>query len=344
MIELFLVVTGLLIISFICSVLESVILSITRSYIQLLVDKKTHSGIILKDLKNNIDRPIAAILTLNTISHTVGAAVSGAMALSIFGSQWIAFFSAILTLLILIFSEIIPKTIGTHYWKSLGPASAYMLKALIFILTPFIVPVNFLSRLFMHDDPASFVSKAEIYNFIRMGHKQGVIGASEFEIIENLFKLRDVKVKSIMTPRTVVFWLEPDLSVNELHKSKKKLNFSRIPLYDPLNIRITGIVLVRDIMNKIAEKKMDITLKSLSKKPEFVPETMSVLKLLNHLVSIKTHLGVVLNEYGDYTGIVTIEDAMETLLGMEIVDEFDPVVNMRALALKKKGGKVKSVK
>ena len=335
MIELTLVVIGLLVISFTCSVLESIILSISRPYIQLLVDKKMRSGRILQELKHDIDKPISAILTLNTISHTVGAAVSGAMALSIFGSKWMALFSAVLTILILVFSEIIPKTIGAYYWKSLSPASAYILKTLIFILKPLIIPINFFSGLFMRENPASLVSKAEIYNYILMGYKQGALGASEFEIIENLFNLRDIKVKDIMTPRTVVFWLEQDLSIIDLHKDKTKLDFSRIPLYDPHKNAITGIVLRRDIMDKIAEKKMDTALKKISKKPEFVPESISVLNLLNNLVSKRTHLAIVLNEYGDYNGIVTIEDAVEALLGTEIVDEFDPAVNMRELARKK---------
>lgn len=341
MIELILVIVGLLIVSFTCSVLESIILSISRPYIQILIDKNMRSGKILKDLKNDIDKPISAILTLNTISHTVGAAVSGAIASSLFGSQWMGLFSAVLTFLILVFSEIIPKTIGAHYWKSLSPASAYLLKGFIIILKPLIIPLNFFSALFMRDNPAALVSKAEIYNFIRMGHKQGVVGSSEFEIIQNLFNLREIRVRDIMTPRTVVFWLDPELTVENVHKEKIKLNFSRIPLYIPRSNTVTGIVMRRDIMDKIAEKKMDATLKKLGTKPEFVPETISVLKLLNRLVTTKTHLAVVLNEYGDYTGIVTIEDAVETLLGMEIVDEFDPAVDMRELARKKKGGEWK---
>ncbi len=341
MFELVLVVFGLLLISFICSVLESVILSITRPYIQLLVNKNVNSGKILQDLKSDIEKPISVILTLNTISHTVGAAVSGAMALSIYGSEWMALFSAILTLLILVFSEIIPKTIGAHYWKSLSPISAYVLKGLIFVLKPLLVPVHYLSRLFMSGNPAALVSKAEIYNYIHMGYKQGVFDTSEFEIIENLFRLRDVKVKDIMTPRTVVFWLEPELSLKDLQKQVKNIKFSRIPLYIPHSNSVVGIVLRRDIMNKVAEKKMDITLKELRKKPLFVPESISALKLLNQLVSSRTHLAAVLNEYGDYIGIVTMEDAIETLLGMEIVDEFDPAVDMRELARKKQSGQMK---
>ena len=342
--DLILVITGLLIISFVCSILEAVILSISRPYIQLLIDKNSYAGRILKKLKNNIEEPISAILTLNTISHTVGAAISGALAVRIFGSQWMGLFSAVLTLMILIFSEIIPKTLGAQYWKSISPASAYILRAMILVLKPVLVPVNLVSRLFSVNNPGSLVSKAEIYNYIRIGHSQGVLGSSELSIIGNLFTLRETRVREIMTPRTVVFWLSPDETVKDIQSKNTKLQFSRIPLYESQSNSVAGIVLRRDIMDAIREKNTAVRLSTLAVKPHFIPESITVLKLLNWLVSNKTHIAVVLNEYGDYTGIVTIEDTIETLLGIEIVDEFDPAVDMQELArekLKKKKKKEK---
>lgn len=344
MIEITTVVIGLLVISFGCSVMEAVILSISRPYIQLLIDKKNRSGRLLLRLKENIEEPISAILTLNTISHTVGAAVSGALALRIFGSEWMALFSAVLTLLILIFSEIIPKTLGAQYWKQLGPLTAYTLKGMIFILKPLIVPIHLLSRLFAPENPADRISKGEVLNYIRLGHFQGVIKSSEFEIMENLFRLQSVKVREIMTPRTVVFWLNPDQLVENLHKDDKDLHFSRIPLYNAQENIIEGVVLRRDIMNRIARKKTHIKLRSMAQPPKFVIETISVYRLLNQLISDKNHLAIVLNEFGDFTGIATIEDAIETLLGREIVDEFDREIDMREYARKKHRSRPKEKK
>lgn len=332
MVSLFVVVSLLILISFTCSILESIILSITEPYIQLLVDQKRRSGDLLKRLKQRIDDPISAILTLNTISNTAGAAVAGAIALRIFGSQWMALFSGALTLTILIFSEIIPKTLGASYWKKIAPPSAYILNAMVITLRPITIPVNFIARLLARSNQAVRVSKEEVINTIRLGYLHGVIESSEFEIVENLFQLKSITVNRIMTPRTVVLWLQPEQTTGSLLGDSRFLQFSRLPLYDPTENRVVGIVLRRDIMNRIAHDVMDQKLHTLAAKPEFVAETMSVYTLLDRLISRKMHLAVVLNEYGDYTGIVTMEDAVETLLGREIVDESDRVINMRELA------------
>ncbi|MCK4761268.1 MAG: HlyC/CorC family transporter [Candidatus Aminicenantes bacterium] len=334
MIKLFLVVLGLIAISFLCSILEAVILSISRSYIEILVEKGSRSGRWLLQLKERIEEPIAAILTLNTISHTVGAAVSGAIAMQVFGSHRLAVFSAVLTLLILIFSEIIPKTIGARYWKRLGPFSAYCLKGMIFIMKPLIVPIHYISRLFSKGNADNLLSKREIFNTIRLGYLQGVLQPQEFEIMDNLFKLQSIKVEDIMTPRPVVFTLPADYKISDIESESPPFDFSRIPLYDARENSVEGIVLRRDIVNYSREKK-DATLKSLSRPAFFVPDTISTYRLLNRLIEQKIHLAVVINEFGDFIGIVTMEDAIETLLGKEIVDEYDRVADMRELARKK---------
>ena len=336
MFELIVVVFILIFVSFLCSILESVILSLTEPYIQLLIEKKNKSGKILEKLNQNIEEPITAILTLNTISHTTGATISGAIALQLFGSKWMALFSAILTFLILILSEIIPKTIGARHWKLLSPLSGYILRVMVFLMKPFILPMNFLTKFLSKSNDVDSVSKREIFNFMKIGFDEGVIELSEFEIIDNLFKLNKIKVKEIMTPRTVVFWLSPDTKIKEIIEKKIKLNFSRILLYDPSTNHVKGVVLRRDIMDEALVKKKNLKLESISSKPIYVPETLSVYKLLNQLVLNKNHLSVVVNEYGDYVGIVTLEDAIETLLGLEIVDEFDHNVDMRKLAINKK--------
>ncbi len=334
MLELIIVIIILLAVSFLCSILESVILSITSPYIQTLISNHSKTGKLLSHLKENIDQPISAILTLNTISHTVGAAVSGAIAIELFGSKWMAAFSAILTFVILIFSEIIPKTLGVHYWKQLGPLSAYILKFLIYMLKPLIIPIHFISRLFTKEDPGSIISREEIINYIRLGYFQGLLESPEYNIMENLFLLETIRTRDIMTPRTVVFWLDKDWTVQDIIQNDKHLQFSRIPLYDPRENKITGIVLRRDIMNHIADKKVSVSLRKLAYKPGFVIETITVYKLLNYFITNQLHISVVLNELGDYIGIVTMEDAIETLLGVEIIDEFDTAVDMRKVAEK----------
>ncbi len=332
MVKLLFVVILLLTISFLCSVLESVILSITRSYIQLLINKNNRAGLLLKKFKNEIEEPITAILTLNTISHTIGATVSGAFALQLFGSKWMALFSGILTLLILIFSEIIPKTLGAYYWRELGPVSAYILKFMIIVLKPIVIPVNYISKLISRENGSAGITKSELINYIQLGHMQGVIETGEFEIIKNLFQLNSINVKDIMTSRTVVFWLPPDKTIKTIIKDNTKLQFSRIPLYKPGDNSIEGIVLRRDIMDNITKKRTSVKLIDISSKPQFIIETVSVYNLLDKLISNKSHIAIVLNEYGDYRGIVTMEDAIETLLGREIVDEFDTVEDMSKLA------------
>jgi CBS domain containing-hemolysin-like protein len=332
MIELSAVVFVFLGISFVCSILESVILSVNYPYIQQLVDGKHQSGKLLLAFKENIEEPVSAILTLNTISHTVGAAVAGAMADKIFGYEWIGVFSGVLTFLVLTLSEIIPKTLGAYYWKTLGPASAYFLKGMVVVMKPIVTPIRFLTRLLKPKDTETEIDKYDILSFVRMGHSRGVINSAEFEIVNNLFQLHSIKVKNIMTPRTVVFSLSPEVTIDELITSQTRLQFSRIPLYSVAEDVVVGVVLRRDIMDRVATQQTDLQLKCIAKPPEFVVEKSSVFKLLNMLAAKRMHLAVVLDEYGGYEGVVTMEDAIETLLGKEIVDEFDPAVDMQKLA------------
>ncbi len=336
MTELITVVAILLFFSFTCSMLEAVLLSMSRPFIQTLVDKGKKAGLMLKAMKDNIDEPIAAILTLNTIAHTIGAAVSGAMAAEMFGSRWMGAFSAVLTFLILLLSEIIPKTIGARYWKSLSPMCAYVLRFLVLILKPVVVPMNWVSRFFSGSHRSEEVTKAEIYNYIKIGYRQGAVEKAEFHIIENLLSLRRLRVREIMTPRVVVETLDPDLSIKDIRSSAETLRFSRIPLYDRHTNEIKGLVLRRELIELIGSSRNEVKLRSVSTEPLYLPETMSVLKLIGWFSKNGAQMGFVLNEYGDYSGIVTIEDAVETLLGIEIVDEYDPAVDMRAVAKKAK--------
>ncbi len=336
MLYLILVIITLLAISFLCSILESVILSLTRSYIQHLLEQKNSSGELLKKMKDDIDEPITAILTLNTISHTIGATISGAIALQLFGSRWMALFSAVLTLLILLFSEIIPKTLGAYYWKKLSPGSAYILRFLIILLKPVVIPVNFISKLISKGKPPPGISRGELVNFIKLGYLQGVIKPEIFRIVDNIVNMEKMPIREIMTPRTVVFWLPDDTNTDDIKKSEIELVFSRIPLYNIHENRVTGIVHRREIMRLLHEKKNGESLSLISHKPLFVIETISVFELLNIMIGEKKQIAVVLDEYGDYVGIASIEDAVETLLAVEIVDEYDRTADLNREA---RGGK-----
>jgi len=335
MLNLTIVVVLLITVSFLCSILESVILSVTDQYAQVLIDREKKSGLFLKRLKNNIEQSLSAILILNTISNTAGATFAGALALEVYGSRWVGFFSAILTFLILLFAEILPKTMGAYYWRNLAPLSGYLIFGMTFLLKPIIIPVNYIiCRLFKNKN-TNLITKGEIINYIKLGYFQGAVESPEFEIANNLFKLRTIKVKDIMTPRSVVFYLNPDKTIRSSSKNSADILFSRIPLYDSSIKQVSGVVLRRDIMNNIAKSKLNITLRSLAHEPIFVMESLSVYDLMNILIPKKNHLAIVTNLQKDFTGIVSLEDAIETLLGREIVDEFDITENMRKLARKK---------
>ena len=326
------IVLALLVISFLCSMLEAVILSVGYPHIQQLIDEGHRAGALLLGFKKKIEEPISAILTLNTISNTAGSALAGAMADKIFGSQWIALFSAILTFLVLTCSEIIPKTLGAHYWRTLGPFSAYLLRAMVLAMRPVLILIRFLTDFLKPTDSEDRIFKSDIINTIRIGYVQGVLHPNEFEIMKNLFQLRSIRVESIMTPRTVVFWLPPEQSIEDLIKRETPLQFSRIPLYDVHEDKVEGVVLRRDIMDLVAKQQTNLQVKTMAKPPQFVPEMTSVYKLLNQLIANKAHLAIVVDEQGGFSGVATLEDAIETLLGKEIVDEFDPAVDMRKLA------------
>ena len=257
------------------------------------------------------------------------------MVAGLYGPHWIVPFSAVLTFFVLICSEIVPKTLGAHYWRTLGAPAAYLLQGMTLVMKPLIVPIRLLTRLLVPAESEDKVHKRDIINFIRIGYFQGIVHPGELEIMTNLFQLQATRVKSIMTPRTVVFHLPPDLTVGELVERETFLQFSRIPLYNMTEDRVEGVVLRRDIMDSAVRGETAPQLASIAMPPQFVPEGISVYTLLNQLIESKTHLAVVLDEYGGHSGVATLEDALETLLGREIVDEFDPAVDMRQVAREK---------
>lgn len=322
-----------ILISFLCSILEAVLLSTNLPYINSIEEQKPHGSKLLNKLKSEINRPIAAILTVNTIAHTVGAAGVGAESAKLFGESYMILVSGILTLLILYFSEIIPKTIGAIYWKKLAVPSAYVIKWLIYLTYPLTVIADVTTRFFSGKDQ-ELITREELLANAQLSQDAGVINKSESDIIENILGLSESVIENILTPRSVVFALEKNQSLPEILEYRDSLKtFSRIPVYDHDIDHIVGIALSKEILfagidNK-ETKLMDVV------KPVFeIEEEMPVSKALSLMISRREQLFIVKDNYGQTAGIVTMEDCLETLLGKEIVDELDQVEDLQLLAKK----------
>jgi CBS domain containing-hemolysin-like protein len=324
-----------LVFSFLCSVAESVLLSITPSYIEGQKEKRPKHAALLKRLRqDNVDRSLAAILTLNTIAHTVGAIGAGAKATVVFGSAWFGLFSAVMTLLILFLSEIVPKTIGAVYWSKLaGPISIFV-STLIVVLYPIVWISERTTRSISRGKDLNLFTKDEFIAMASVGVKAGEIGSKESRIIQNLLRFESLKVADIMTPRTVISALPEDMNIIDSLKQVVQAPFSRLPVYKTDIDDITGFVLKDDVLILTAQKRGDGQLKTLKREILPVPESVSLTSLLERFLKDRKHIAIVVNEHGGTDGLVTLEDLIETLMGMEIMDETDNVENMRALARK----------
>lgn len=328
--------------SFLCSIWEAVLLSISPSFIQTEIEKKSRMGASLKYYKEDIDRPLSAILTLNTIAHTVGAIGVGAQAGKIWGAHYLtlgpfslsyeSIIAALMTLAILILSEIIPKTIGANNWKSLAPFTTRSLDVIMFLLRPFVWLSQLITKSLKKDKSKSVLSRADFRAMASVGHESGVLDQQESVIIKNLLKLIQLKVQDIMTPKTVVFMSSEEITLKELHLQPKYNQFSRIPIYGDREDNITGVVLKNEVLQNIIDGKENQRLKDISNPPQFVQENMLLKELFDQMIEEKTHLFIVVDEYGALSGVVTMEDLFETLLGKEIVDETDKVKDLRKLA------------
>lgn len=334
-----LIVYGLLAIgiSFLCSLLEACLLSLPRSYVETLAEKGGRSSVMLRDMKANIERPLAAILTFNTVAHTFGAAGVGAQAAKVFGSTAVGVASAVMTLLVLIFSEIVPKTLGAVYAKPLALPAAITTRIMIVIGLPLIIPLEWINNRIVpsgkHDDR---LSRAELLATIRLGQASGAMDEREYEIASNLIALKTIHLAEVLTPRTVVFSLAEDMTVNKALESHKSIRFARIPVYeanDPEHI--TGYVQRFALHAAKSDNEGDKPLKSFIRPILTLPEQATVAHTLEELIQKGHHIAVVVDEYGGMSGLVTLEDLLETLLGQEIVDETDPVADMQELARKK---------
>ena len=320
-------------VSFICSTLESVILSVTHSHIGTLVKTNHRSGKLLQALKDDINRPLAAILTLNTIANPVGAAGVGAQALHVFGSGAVALATGILTFCILIFSEIIPKTIGATYWRKLASPSAYLIRILMVITFPFVWLSKALSaKLTPDEDEIKKVSREEITAMAEMGEDEGSIDEQESDIIENLFRLKEMNVDEILTPRSVIFALEDNQTVGQVMDAHEDINFSRIPIFHENIDEIIGIVYKDTLLETMADDYFEKSMADIVDPVDWVYEEQTVESVLNKFTKTRSHMFIVKDEFGGTTGLVTLEDCIETLLGVEIMDESDEVADMRELA------------
>lgn len=319
-------------VSFLCSLLEAVLLTVPRSYIELLVRQKKAYGSVLRRFKNRINRPLSAILTLNTIANTVGAAGVGAQARTLGYNYAVALISALLTLTILIFSEIIPKTIGAVYYRQLAGIATPMISMLTFVLSPFVSLFESLSSwLSPRRTPIRF-SRDELIATAEMGKKEGSLLHREAHIIHNLLTLRNIRAKDILTPRNVLLALPAEQTVTETVHRHSAIRFSRIPVFQESLDHVTGYVHRYRILEAAVHGQPDTPLSQLQVSIYAVPETKSIAGILDEFIKRQEHIFLVVDEYGGTAGIVTLEDAVETLLGVEIVDELDSVQDMRSFA------------
>lgn len=323
-----------LVFSFLCSVAEAVLLSITPSYIAGLAETHpTRAELIRKLKQENVDRSLAAILTLNTIAHTVGAIGSGAKATAVFGSAYFGLFSAVMTLLILFLSEIIPKTLGAVHWRKLAHITAHFVSFLIKALFPLIFVSELLTRLFAKGQAVHTFNRDEFAAMAAVGEEQGHINEDESRIIKNLFRMESLSARDIMTPRTVIASLSDDLSMEDAVTEIADCPFSRIPVYSNNNLdEVTGMVLKDELVLAQARDEDDKKLSEFIRPIDNVSDNMPLSQLLEFFLDNRSHIAMVLGDFGGTSGLVTLEDVVETLLGTEIVDEADETEDMQALA------------
>ena len=321
-----------LIVSFLCSLTESVLLSTPQTYLTTIKEKESWANSFL-ELKSNIDKPLSAILSLNTIAHTIGAAGVGAQAVKIWGDTSLGLVSVILTILILVITEIIPKTMGARYWRTLSKVTYHIINIMLFLTYPLVIFSTKIMDIISKEKKEDITSREEIAALANIGVDEGVFSEKENKIIQNILKLQKIKVTQIMTPRVVVSSVDENVSLDEFKNQSKYLNFSRIPTFSIQNEKITGYILLQDILEELSKKeKNNLLIKSFKREVLKIPNNVTLLNLWDQLVENKEHIAIVLDEYGGLDGVVTMEDVVETLLGLEITDENDEVVDMQKYA------------
>lgn len=318
-------------ISFLCSVLEAVLLSVSASFIARKKQINAHAGGVLEKTKNNIDQSISSILILNTFAHTMGAAGVGAQAVRVYGERWETLIAFLLTLTILYFSEIIPKTLGVTYWRQLAVPSAYIISFLVKIIFPLVWLATRVTMLFRRNKDET-ISREEILAFTALSYKAGEIMTQENQMLENIFKLRDVKVIDILTPRTVMHALCETATVKEALSCEQTSTFTRIPIYSDNSDNITGMIIKGELYECERHGEGDTQLKDIKVPIHRISTKFPVLNALDLFIKRHEQLFLVEDQFGQTVGVVTLEDTIETLLGREIVDESDQVEDMQKLA------------
>ncbi len=318
-------------VSFLCSILEAVLLSVTPSFIQQTQSDRPHAGHMLNQVKTRLDASLSSILILNTFAHTMGAAGVGSQALQVFGEKWETLIAVLLTLAILYFSEIIPKTLGATFWRQLAVPSAYIISWLVKLVYPLVWISTRLTRLFSGNKEQE-ITREEIIALASLGLRDGTLASQENIYLENMLKLHEIRTEAILTPRSVVHMLHQDMTVSEALDEVQKRQFTRMPIYDKSMDDITGKVIRSDLYKAEREGHGSAPIKQYAEKIVRVSEKLPVQHLLDMFIKKREHLFLVEDEFGQTAGIVTLEDAIETLLGREILDESDTVEDMQALA------------
>lgn len=321
-----------LFVSFLCSIMEAVLLSTPNSFLIVKEGSGNSWAKSFLGLKTKIDKPLSAILSLNTVAHTVGAAGVGAQAVVVFGDEFFGIVSAVLTVLILVFTEIIPKTIGARYWRTLARPTSIIIDSMIVITYPLVVFSAIITKAISRNQQEQTTSREEIAALASIGADEGVFTEKEHKIIQNLLKLKNVKVTEIMTPRVVVAVADENLSLPDFLRNKDYLKYSRIPIYSGNDENITGYVFRQSVFEKLAEDQHELRLKDIKRTIVIVPNSIVLFTLWEKLLERKEHIALIVDEYGGLDGIVTMEDIIETLLGLEIIDEKDTITDMQKFA------------
>lgn len=318
-------------ISFLCSILEAVLLSITPSYVEQIASDRPRASKRLIKVKERLDESLSSILILNTFAHTMGAAGVGSQAAKVFGVEWETLIAVVLTLVILYFSEIIPKTLGATFWRKLAVPSAFVIAWLVRIVYPLVWVATRLTRLFSSEE-GNQITREEIIALASLGHKDGNLISQENDYLTNMLNLREIKTEQVLTPRSVVHMLDWNCTVTEALDQPQTKQFSRMPVYGKNIDDIVGKVIKRDLFELERQGKGDQILKDYVKPITRIAEVLPVQQLIDLFIKQRAHLFLVEDEFGQTAGIVTLEDAIETLLGREIIDESDTVEDMQKLA------------
>lgn len=322
-------------VSFLCSLLEASLLSVSVGYVNSQVEKGHKGATLMHAHKQSPDRPLAAILSANTVAHTVGAAGVGAQVAAIWSDKWLGLASGLLTIAILLLTEIVPKTLGTIHANRLVGFTARTIQGMIILLFPLVVASQLVGRVIAGSKKGMQISRDEVAAIANLGHEGGSLTAPEAAAIRNMLALREVRVSDIMTPRTVVDYVKADMTVAEFTDSARETRFARMPVAEEGNIDKTiGIIHRAMILDAVRDGQTDKKFRELARQIEAIPQNSPAAEALERVLKQKEHMLLVVDEYGGTAGVVTLEDIMETMLGVEIVDETDPTVDMRELARK----------